>query len=212
MYWVFMVCAALGGTIMVCQFVLTIIGLGDHGGDVSTDVGDVGDVGHVGDVSHDVSIDGHDADHGHDSTWLFGVISFRTLVAASTFFGLAGLATNAANLHIVVQLLVALVCGVAAMYGVHWLMRSFYKLSADGTVRIERAVGHTGTVYVPIPANRKSAGKIQLNLQNRLIEYEAISGAGEALATGAKVVVVAVVGENTLEVEPAPMPVEVSKS
>ncbi len=217
MYLVFMVCAILGGTILVCQFVLTIIGMGDHG-DASLDVGDagdvggIGDVGHVGDVGHDVSVDGHDAAGGHGSTWLFGVISFRTLVAASTFFGLAGLAAQSANLPLVAQLLIALVSGVAAMYGVHFLMRSLYKLSTDGTVRIDRAVGHTGTVYIPISANRKSAGKIQINLQNRLIEYEAITGAAEALPTGAKVVVVAVVGENTLEVEPAPMPVEASKS
>ena len=31
--------------------------------------------------------------HGHGSTWMFGVISFRTVVAALTFFGLAGLAS-----------------------------------------------------------------------------------------------------------------------
>ncbi len=32
--------------------------------------------------------DGHDAAHAHGSTWLFGVISFQTVVAALTFFGL----------------------------------------------------------------------------------------------------------------------------
>ena len=36
--------------------------------------------------------------HGHGSTWMFGVISFRTVVAALTFFGLAGLAHRSAGL------------------------------------------------------------------------------------------------------------------
>ena len=71
---VFLVCAIVGGTLLVCQFVLTLIGLGGAHGDMDFhmphDVG--GELGH----SH-----GGDVDHGdgeyHGSSWLFGVISFR---------------------------------------------------------------------------------------------------------------------------------------
>ena len=45
----FLVCAVVGGTILICQFVLTLVGLGgEHGIDFSHDVAHdfVGDAGH----------------------------------------------------------------------------------------------------------------------------------------------------------------------
>jgi hypothetical protein len=81
-------------------------------------------------------------------------------------------------------------------------MRSLARLQSDGTVRIERAVGRAGTVYLRIPGGRSSAGKIHLMLQNRTVEYQAIT-TGTELPTGTPVKVVAVVGPDTVEVEAA---------
>ena len=44
----------------------------------------------------------------HGSTWLFGVLSFRTITAALAFFGLAGLAAQSAEASPPMVLLVAL--------------------------------------------------------------------------------------------------------
>jgi membrane protein implicated in regulation of membrane protease activity len=204
--WLFLVLAVVGGTVLICQFVLTLVGLGgDHGVDISHDMatGYPGDLGH--DVhaagSHGAESSGHDGDGGYSSSWFFAVISFRTLVAVATFFGLVGLATQSAGQSIGVQLVLATAAGLGAMYGVHWIVRSMGRLGEDGTVRINHAVGMEGTVYIPIPAAKAQAGKIQLKLQNRLVEYEAITSSKERLATGTKVRVVAVAG-TTLEVEP----------
>lgn len=202
----FLLLALVGGTVLICQFVLTLVGLGgDHGLDVSHDVpADFsGDLGHAGGAAgaHGFESDGHDAAGNHGSSWLFAVVSFRTLVAAGTFFGLAGLAAEAADQSVGVQLLVATIAGVAAMYGVHWMVRSMGRLGEDATVRVRQAIGREGTVYIPIPAAKARAGKIQLKLQNRLVEYEAITSGTQRLATGTKVRVVGVTG-NTLEVEP----------
>jgi hypothetical protein len=57
-------------------------------------------------------------------------------------------------------------------------------------------------VYVPIPGGKQSAGKVTVKVQERLVEYAAMTSADEKLSTGAKVVVVGVIGGNTLEVEP----------
>jgi len=204
---VFLFCAVVGGTVLVCQFVLTLVGLGGHS-DVPDDLS--------ADVPHDFHGmspgDGHsDGAHGdghaaqtHLSSWLFGVVSFRTLVAAATFFGLTGLAVESAqgaDQRLGVQLLLAGAAGAAAMYGVHWIMQTIGRLGEDGTVRVQRAIGQEATVYVPIPAARSHAGKVQLKLQNRLVEYEAVTAGAEKLATGVKVRVVGLSG-NTLEVEP----------
>jgi membrane protein implicated in regulation of membrane protease activity len=202
--WFFLICAVVGGTVLICQFVLTLVGLGgDHValGDVAHDFsGDVGHDVHIG-GDHGAESSGHDAQGHHGSSWLFAVISFRTLVAAATFFGLAGLAARSAGQNVGVQLLLAGAAGVAAMYGVHWMVRMMGQLGEDGTVRIRQALGKEGTVYIPIPPAKAQAGKIQLKLQNRLVEYEAVTSSPEKLATGTKVRVVGITG-GTLEVEP----------
>jgi len=81
-------------------------------------------------------------------------------------------------------------------------MRTLSRLRSDGTVRIERAVGKSGTVYLTVPAQRAGVGKVTLNLQNRTLECQAVTARSE-LATGAKVVVVSVIGPDTVEVAPA---------
>lgn len=197
--WFFIFCAVVGGTVLVCQFVLTVLGLsGDHGLDTGHDFG-----GHDGDAAgaHGADNDGHDAAGQHGSSWLFAMISFRTLVAAAAFFGLVGLAAESAEQSVGIQLLLGLLAGLGAMYGVHSLVRSMGKLGEDGTQKVQAALGQEGTVYVPIPPAKSQAGKIQLKLQNRLVEYEAITNNAERLATGTRVRVIAVAG-NRLEVEP----------
>ena len=199
MTYLFILCAVIGGTILVCQFVLTLVGFGHDVGDLAHDVSV--------DVHTDASADAHsddtqgDGSGHHGSSWLFGVISFRTLVAASAFFGLAGLASESAGYHLPMQLLFATGSGAGAMFAVHYLVKQLGRLNQDQTLRVHRALGQVGSVYIPIPAQKASSGKIQLTLQNRVVEYEAITSGDEKLPTGAKVRVIAVRG-SVLEVEP----------
>lgn len=194
-------CAVIGGTVLVCQFLLTLVGLGgDH---------DVGG-GHGFDVGHDVGA-GHDGAHevGHEaeSSWLVGVLTFRTIVAALTFFGLGGLAALRSDAEQVPSFGAAALAGGLAMFVVAAVMRGLGKLRSEGTVHIGRSIGRVGTVYLSIPSNRTGSGKVLLNLQNRTMEYQAVTAQDE-LPTGAKVVVVAVVNSNTIEVAPVPETVD----
>jgi membrane protein implicated in regulation of membrane protease activity len=199
---VYSVSAVVGGTILFCQFLMTLLGMGhDMPDDVPDDVPHDFHFGHDGGADHEAA---HDAGH-HATTSFIRLLTFRTVVAALTFFGLAGLAGNSAELAGELTFVIALAAGGAAMYGVHWLMQSLKRLRADGTVRIERAVGRAGTVYLRIPANKSGAGKIQLNVQNRTMEYEAMTS-HDPLPVGAKVVVVNVLGPDTVEVDPVPEP------
>ena len=205
MYWLFMICALVGGTVFVLQFVLAIIGASADDLDFAHDVPH--DMPH--DVPHDFSgglsdAGGHAAaGHGHGSTWMFGVISFRTVVAALTFFGLAGLAVESADTdrHLL-ALFIAVCAGAAAMYVVHFLMQSLYRLRHDGTAQIHRTIGERGTVYVPIPPNHEGLGKIQIRTQGRIMEYAARTSGPDRLKTGTTVEVVEIVSPMTVEVEP----------
>jgi hypothetical protein len=197
---IFFWCAIVGGTVLVCQFLLTLFGMGDGGADLDAGSPEFGHIGDVGGAGHDVG--GNAAGDHHDlhhSTGIFKIISFRTLVAAVTFFGVAGMAARDSGLEPPVTFILALAAGGAAMFGVYYLFHSLTRFDFDGNLRIERAVDKVGTVYVPIAANNKGAGKIHLRLQNQLVEFQAVT-AGERLATGATVVVTRVVGPDTVEV------------
>jgi len=190
----FLVCAVIGGALLAFQLLLTLFGL-------------AGDT-HVG-GGHDFQVDHAAAGHGEHNAvragtgWLVGFVTFRNLVAGLTFFGLVGLATSEAKWQPAMSAAAAAVAGVLAIAVVGLIMKSVYRLQDDGTVDIRAAVGQTGTVYVSIPGNKSGTGKVQIDVQNRTAEYQAVTFA-DPLTTGSKVVVVDVVGPDTLEVIPAP--------
>jgi hypothetical protein len=207
---VFVACAALGGTILVCQTVLLVFGIGaeslhgDFGGGLDHFGGDL-----HGGLGGDHGANGHDGAHDDDQSRgdhaarLFSVLSFRTIVAALTFFGLAGLAAQSAGASPSTVLAVAIGAGLAALYGVFYLMQTVSSLRSEGNVRIDRAVGRPASVYLKIPGHNAGSGKIQIELQNRTMEYLAMT-AGEEIQTGSRVVVVAILNPATVAVEAAP--------
>jgi hypothetical protein len=209
---VFLITAIIGGTVMACQFVLTLLGMDD--GDAGVGHHDAGSIHDAG-ISHDGAMDhpnawsdAGDAQLHPDTSWLFGVVSFRTLVAAAAFFGAAGRASIAAGVSEGRSLVVAVLAGLAAMYGMYWLMRGISHLQATGNERIGNAVGRRATVYVPVPADGQGAGKVQLSMQNRIVEFQAITDETEKLRTGETVEVVAVAGSDVLRVRRVPQAVE----
>lgn len=182
---VFLICAALGATLLVCELVAGMLGFGhDH----DTDTG--GD--------HDTDTDNSDG-HGNG---LFGMLSVRTATAAVLFFGLGGLTARYYGAEDLPAFGAAVGAGLLALYAVAMVMKSLKGLKSDGTARIDRAVGRTGTVYLRVPGARGGSGKVHLMLQNRTVEYQAVT-AGDELATGKPVKVVAVVNSDTVEVEAA---------
>ena len=194
----FMLCAVVGGTILLLQFVLTMLGFLHF----ATDVGD------------DISLDGGDAadgshhpDHGA-AAWLWGVVSFRTLTAAATFFGLFGIAMRSSGASPSLQISTALVAGLGAMYAVHGMMRGMQKLAQDNTIQIKRSIGKIGTVYLTIPGNISGTGKIHITVQGRLEEFEATTPSRDKLLPGARVVVIGVGPAETLVVEPVDVDAE----
>jgi membrane protein implicated in regulation of membrane protease activity len=186
MYTFFLVCAGVGATLILLQFLAGALGLG----------GDHGDAGHH-EFGADHAHDGHD--HGSEGNWFLGLLTFRSLAAAVAFFGLGGLTAAYYDLPNSAQLAAAALSGFAALYLVATLMKALYRLRADGTVKLSQAVGRTGTVYLRVPAEKRGPGKVTLNLQNRTVELEAFTAAHE-LPTGTPVRVVAVLGPSSVEV------------
>ncbi|MCC6671026.1 MAG: NfeD family protein [Planctomycetes bacterium] len=185
--------AVVGGTVLVVQVLLLALGVGagDH-----SDV-DPGDVSH-GDAGH-----GHAGADSGDAGWFFKVLSFKTLVAFATFFGLSGLAAESAQLGHGLSLGLAVAAGFVALFTVAWLMEAMHSLQSSGNLDLGNAVGANATVHLRIPGTRTGQGKVLLSVQGRKVECKAVTP-GEPIATGAEVRVVGLDGPDVLAVVPLP--------
>jgi hypothetical protein len=187
---VFFYCAVVGGTVLVLQTVLIVLGLGHTDTDFAVDH----DPGDVLDTSGDHG-------HGHAGDAFFKILSFKTLVAFVTFFGLGGLACLNSGLKTTSSLAAAIAVGLAALWLVAWLMAALAKLQSTGTLDLRNAVGASAKVYLRIPAKHAAPGKVTVLVQGRSIECKATTS-GEEIPTGSAVRVVGLIGPDTLEVLP----------
>ena len=200
---IFLLCAIVGSAILLIQFVLTLFSFGgDELGLGDLDGVDAGDAG----FGDDLGGDHHAVDHDPNS--LFKKITFRSLIAGVAFFGIGGMGATTADLEPWATMTIALFAGGGALYSVGWMFQSLHRLREQGNLRIEQAIGLPATVYIPIPVSQAGAGKIQLKLQNRIVELRAVTFDEDRLPTGTSVVVVEVINSNTVAVELARQPVK----
>lgn len=131
------------------------------------------------------------------------VFSIRSVTAFFVGFGWTGVALLQSGSSVLVATLGGLFVGGMFMAGVLALMRFVYSLQASGTVDLAKAVGMTGTVYVPIAPSGSGTGQIELLIQNRLRVLDARTRGERKLERGEDVRVIEVVGTSTMIVEPA---------
>lgn len=176
---VFLVAAAIGIALLLLQFLLGILGLGD----------------------------GHDVHDVHDGLVDDGLqfLTVRGMAAALTFGGIAGRIALALGLGPLAATAGSLTAGAAAAVGVAFVMRQLGRLESDGVIHVEGAVGLAATVHVALPAGGSGAGKVMLTLQDRRVELKAVSLEG-GLPAGTPVTVVGLAGHDTLEVVRTPEP------
>jgi hypothetical protein len=186
----FLTCAILGGGILIVQLVLGMLGFVHDGFDGHEEV-------------HVDQTDGASAG--------LNLLSVRALSAGLGFFGVGGLAGLSTGLGLLAAIPLGIVLGLAAMIATAMVTRWMLTLEDDGSVSIHGAVGSTGTVYLTIPGERQGTGKVLLTLQNRTVEYQAVTSRG-ALPTGASILVVDVVGPDTVDVVPDPITKELSNA
>ncbi|HUF28266.1 MAG TPA: hypothetical protein VMM18_14915 [Gemmatimonadaceae bacterium] len=182
----FLTCAALGGAVLLLQLVLGLFGIGD-----------------------DHAVDHHGIPAGKESlTHGLHLFSVRALSAGIAFFGVGGLAGMSTAFGLLAAVPLALISGSVATVAVAAIMRAMMRLEDDGTVQIHGAVGTSGTVYLAIPGDRSGVGKVHVTLQNRLVELQAVTSQ-QSLPTGSRVLVIDVVGPDTVDVVPDPIALEV---
>jgi hypothetical protein len=184
MQFAYMACAAAGGTVLVLQMLLMMIGVGDGHPDM--------------DLHH-----GFDSGGAHDASdhpeHVFSLFSIRAIAAFFTFFGLTGWLGTSSGWNPIVTLFAAVGAGLAVMVLVALMMRAQSKLTSQGNLDPKNAVGLSARVYLRIPAANGGFGKVQVKLQGRTAEFSACT-AGPELATGALVRLTRMQTPDTFEV------------
>ncbi len=192
-------CIAVPSTlVLVIQTVLLFVGVGGDSDvdDLDFDMSDTPDTpdGVFGEDTPEVDAD-VEGDVG------LRVFTFRSVVAFLVVFGWVGVAMDASKISLFITLPIAFVCGVAMMLTLALIFKAVMGLRSDGNTDNRNAVGMSGKVQLTVPANRAGEGKVHVMLQGAYVERDAVTDDGEAIPTGAEVIVVGVSGMTTLVVK-----------
>jgi membrane protein implicated in regulation of membrane protease activity len=174
----FMICGAVGGVLFLVNFLLQLTGM-----------------------HHDVSvdIDGGGLDLTHSDIG-FKLLSFQTITAFLTMFGLVGFAlSRASQTGALVSLVGATVAGAVTAWVIALLFRAMARLQSSPSHHISDAIGQRGTVYLNIPAG--GTGKISVIIKDRLSVVDAVAADKLEIKTGEAVEVVKVAGSSALAVK-----------
>jgi membrane protein implicated in regulation of membrane protease activity len=182
------------------------------GGDIGEIGGDIGEIGaDIGEIDADLC--GPDCVHGegfHDpsdmpvsaesSIGTLKLFTFQGILAFLASFSWVTILCVSGGVNTFFASAIGLAIGVLMMFAVAKLIQLLMKLSDDGTVDFENAVGVRATVYIPIPGDLTGEGKVVAQFQGAERECDAITAQKDTIPTGADVIVTSVKG-NTLIVE-----------
>ena len=179
--------------VLLIQFVMSLLGL-SHDSDFDVQDFD-GDVDFNLDHDFDFS-DGHEVFSAD-----FQFISFRSIIAFLTIFSWTGIVMMSNGSSAILTMVVSVAAGLLAMFVIGYLFFLATKLQSSGNISYQNAVGSTAEVYIPINENTNFQGKVQVVVQERLIEASAITKNKKGFSTGEIVQVVGLVGLSTLVVD-----------
>lgn len=131
----------------------------------------------------------------------FQFFTFKGIVAFFTIFGWTGITCLNSGFSSTATIIIASLAGLLMMIITSSLFYWMHKLAESGTLKIDKAIGVIGEVYLPIGAERSKMGKVQIKVQGSLRELEAITDELEDLKTGAMVKVTKIVSAEILLVE-----------
>ena len=94
----------------------------------------------------------------------------------------------------------SVLAGTIAAVILAFVFRALKKLESEGNVNYRNGIGKTAIVYLRVPANKKGLGKVNLNIQDRFVEVNAVTTDLEDIVVGTQVKIVDVVDETTVVV------------
>ncbi len=136
------------------------------------------------------------ADKVHGSG--FRLVTMQGIIAFFSIFGWTGLLFMKGGLPVWAAAILAFICGFLGMFLMGLALWGMQKIQSDGTLNIKFALGKTGEVYIPIPGKRAQPGKVMVEVQDQLQEFEAVTDEEEKIPTGTHVTVIGITKGTTL--------------
>lgn len=200
MIWIYLAAVIFGGAFLIPMVLGGLdsdlgdgfggdVGDADLGGGLDLDV----DADLSGGVDFDVDADGGSFDSGMGDALgsvFASLVSFRTIVFFSAFFGTAGLVFNAVGYSTAVTLATALLIGVIAA-GVNSVLFGLIKNSQPNSQISDRTLeGRPAKVVLPMQGSQRGRIRIDLSGQPQYIVARPMEGIEQRFDVGASVVVV----------------------
>lgn len=195
--------------LLIIQTVLIVLGLGEHGPEVNaSDTSGIDfdmDADMSADTGGDISageIDMGDgaADTGGASTELgtLKLFTMQGIVAFLTTFSWVTICFVRGGMQTAPSFLLGFLAGAVMMYAVAKLLQVSARLAENGTFRIKSTIGETAAVYVMIPENGGSGGKVTLTMESGFVELSAVTESDTAIPAGTTVRITDVVGDTVV--------------
>lgn len=172
--------AAVATVLVLLQMLFMVVG-SDMGGDVTAEL---------------------ETDHASG----LKALSLQTTSAFLVGLGWVGGGVLTMTGSVIFALLIGGLAGFGGGSVIFLMMRWAHGVRQKGNVDPRNAVGQTGKVYIPIPANREGEGQIEIKFQNRYRVLPAVTSAADALPAQTEVLVVDIAKDNVFVVRPLRQP------
>jgi len=149
-----------------------------------------GDIdGEVGDVDSDIEGDGGIG---------FQFFTLKNLVGFFTIFSWTGIACIDADFGTFATVAISGISGLTMMVIMASIFYFMGRLSDDGTLSLDNAIGGVGEVYLTIQPRRNGFGKVQINVQGGMRTLQAMTDDDDELSSGAVVRVKEIINNQIL--------------
>ncbi|MBN2458698.1 hypothetical protein JXB28_00280 [Candidatus Woesearchaeota archaeon] len=196
--------ALIASLLFLIQFILFLVGMGHHDTDVGGFDGHDGFSGsHEGISDSSISdAHGHDAHGSHDDSGGYSSIlqylTIRNLISFFVGLGWSGIACKGSGLADAWSVILALAFGFGFVVINMAILGLLSKLQDDGTVNIQNAVGQEATVTIRIDGEMKGTGKVEVKIQGRLMDFDAMTKGETTLHPYEKCKITGIIGGKTL--------------
>ncbi len=208
-------CMAVPATlILIIQSILLLFGIGFGGsdgdaGDISSDfdsdidtdisMADIGDID--GSTQFDVNaasdFDPDTSGGDINDTSGLSLFTIRGIVAFFSVGGWTGLVLSKyTSSYIAIP--IAFIAGTGALVGIALLFKYAMRFQDKGNIDIKNAIGKVGSVYLTIPANKTGKGKINVMVQERFVELDAVTDNNQPILTGSIIEVAGIIDQQTV--------------
>jgi hypothetical protein len=146
----------------------------------------------------DVPDDVPDVEVEHDTGFGSQFFTLKNFVAFFTIFSWTGIVCTGSGFSVLTTLLISFAAGLAMMALMAFIFYSLAKASHDGTMKISKAIGGIGQVYIPIMKHRNGTGQIQIKVQGALRTLDALTDDDDDIPTGKMVTVKSIINNTIL--------------